>query len=82
MVKVRYFGNLVQRIETKEETYEAKNINQLLKAIKAKHGEEIYKIAKTSHIIINEENAAFNGGFKAKLTEGDTVKFLPICGGG
>ncbi len=82
MIKVRYFGNLAQRTELKEETYDVKNVNELLKEIKTKYGEEIFKIAKTSHIIINEENAAFKGGFKAKLIEGDTVKFLPICGGG
>ncbi len=82
MIKVRYFGNLAQKVETKEEDFEAKNINALLKNIKSKHGDEIFQIAKTSHIIINEENAAFKGGFKAKLNSGDTVKFLPICGGG
>lgn len=82
MVKVRYFGNLAQKTQIKEELFDATNINALLKLIKSKYGSDIFKIAKTSHIVINNENAAANGGFKAKLQNDDTIKFLPICGGG
>lgn len=82
MIKVIYFGNLAQKTRTKEDTFEAKSLNQLLGKIKTKYGKEIYKDAKTSHIIINEDNAAFVGGFASKLQDGDSIKFLPICAGG
>lgn len=82
MVKVRYFGNLAHQTNLKEEFFEANSMKSLLKAIKVKYGSEVHKNAKASLIVINENNAADTGGFNAKLKDDDTVKFLPICGGG
>ncbi len=82
MAKVVYFGRLKKLTGEKEEILSGDDIKGLLKSIKEKHGEEIYKMAKSSHIIVNEENATTLAGFKTKLDSEDMVKFLPVCGGG
>ncbi len=82
MAKVIYFGNLKKLTETKEENLDGEDIKAVLKAIKDKYGKETYKIAKTSHIVVNEENASSLSGFKTKIGAEDIVRFLPVCGGG
>ncbi|MFV0440880.1 MAG: MoaD/ThiS family protein [Lachnospirales bacterium] len=82
MVRARYFGILAQKIGKKEEDFQVTDVSDILKMIKKEYGKEIHKIAKTSHIVVNEENAAYLKGFKTKLCDGDVVRFLPICGGG
>ncbi len=79
---VKYYGNLVRRTNCKEEDLKADNIKDLLLAVKEKHGDEVFKIAKVSHILVNDTNARSMAGFKTKLEASDIVKFLPVCGGG
>lgn len=82
MIKARYFGNLAHKTKVKEEFFNVENISELLTEIKKKYGKEIHGIAKSSYIIVNEENAANLKGYKTKLVSGDVVRLLPICGGG
>ncbi len=79
---VKYYGNLVRRTNCKEEDLTADNVKDLLAVVKEKHGDEVFKIAKVSHILINDANARSMNGFKTKLEKDDIVKFLPVCGGG
>ncbi len=79
---VRYYGNLVKRTNCKEEELFADNVKDLLNVVKEKHGDEVFKIAKVSHILVNDMNARSISGFKTKLEKDDVVKFLPVCGGG
>ncbi len=81
-MKVKYYAKLAKMAKKKEERIEAKNVKKLLSEIEKKYGKDAYKIAKTSHILINDETCASMGGFKAKLTSNDIVRFLPVCGGG
>ena len=82
VVKVVYFGSLAQLTGKKEETVDASTVSKVLRYLKKSYGVETYKQAKTSHIIVNGENAALRGGFGMRLQEKDVVRFLPICGGG
>ncbi len=82
MANVVYFGRLKKLTGEKEEKLGGTDVKDLLKSIKGKHGDEVYNMAKSSHIIVNEENATTLAGFKTKLDAEDIVKFLPVCGGG
>lgn len=82
MITVRYYGKLSRKTGTGEECLEAGTLSQLLKEIKRRYGTEVYKEARRSNIVVNGENAGSRGGYALKLNSGDTVLFLPICGGG
>ncbi len=82
MAQVIYVGLLVRKAGTKTENFSAKNVKELLKLIEQKHGKEIYKMAKSSNILVNEKDAGNIDGYKTRLIDTDIVKFLPICGGG
>ncbi len=81
-MQVKYYGNLINKTNCKEEEVFAESIKDLLSVIRKKYGDEAFKIAKVSHILVNDSNARSMAGFKTKLEASDTVKFLPVCGGG
>ncbi len=81
-MQIKYYGNLVRRTNCKEEELNASDVKELLNAVKERHGDEVFKIAKVSHILVNDTNARSINGFKTKLEKDDIVKFLPVCGGG
>ncbi len=66
-MQVKYYGNLVRRTNCKEEDLSADNVKDLLAAVKDRHGDEVFKIAKVSHILVNDTNARSLNGFKTKL---------------
>ncbi len=82
MVLVKYYGVLITTTDCNEEQFEARNIKELLKAIREKYGEEIYKQAKMSYILVNGVSASNLNGYQTKLKADDAVQFLPVCGGG
>ncbi len=82
MLKVKYYGLLSSKIDKKEDVFEATTVNELLKEIKRKYNIEVYKIAKSSLILINDQNAGKLKGYKTKLKSGDIIKILPVCAGG
>ncbi len=79
---IKYYAKLAKITGKKEEKLEASSVKKLLSEIDKMYGKEAYKIAKTCHIVINEDTCASLGGFKAKLSSSDIVRFLPVCGGG
>ncbi len=83
MINLKYLGPLYKKTGKKEDEFEkVNNIKALLNEIKKKYDNETYKIAKSSLILINGENIGNEDGFKTKLSDGDVVKFVPVCGGG
>lgn len=64
------------------ELLEGGSVSAVLKEIKKRHGPEACKAAKTSHILVNGENAGLYGGYGMKVKDGDEVTFFPVCGGG
>ncbi len=82
MASVIYAGILKQKTGVKTEEIDGVDLVTLLKNIKKQYNSEIYKLAKSSLILVNEVNAGNINGYKTKLTKDDIVKFLPVCGGG
>ncbi len=82
MAMIKYYGMLVNISKVEAEEFDCKKVSSLLKMFKAKYGNEFYKSAKMSYILINDVNASTLNGYNTKLSEGDIVKFLPVCGGG
>ncbi len=81
-MQVKYYGNLVRIANCKEEVLDASDVKELLSVIRTRHGDEVFKNAKSSHILVNDTNARSIDGYKTKLSKEDIVKFLPVCGGG
>ncbi len=82
MVRVKYIGKMSKFTNVKEEEFTVNNLKELLEALKKMYGKEVYKIAKGSNIVINEQFAGDINGFNTKLNDGDIVKFFPVCCGG
>ncbi len=82
MASVIYAGILKQKTGVKNEEIEGNDLASLLKNIKKKYNNEVYRLAKSSLILVNEVSAGNINGYKTKLSKEDIVKFLPVCGGG
>lgn len=82
MIKVTYYGDLARKTGAMVEYLEGESVSEILKAMKKRHGADVYKTAKRSHILVNGENAGLYGGYRMKIKEGDEVVIFPVCGGG
>ena len=82
MIKVIYRGQYKQYLRCDTEYYEANNIKELLRHIKHKHGNKIYKFLKQGHIALNDKSINLLSRYATKLQDGDTVIIMPICCGG
>lgn len=82
MAQTVYVGMLAKKTGTKTENIAAKSVKDLLREIEKKYGREVYKMAKSSSILVNEKDAGNMDGYSTKILDSDIVKFLPICGGG
>jgi len=81
-VQVKYRGQLAAIAGTQIETYEAQNVEALLKSIGKRHGHKTEKAARSMLITLNGESILLLKLYKTILSEGDTISFFPICGGG
>ena len=81
-VTVRCRGYLEELTHAREETVSAKTVHDVLRHIKAAHGKDAVKAAKCMIVTINADSIQMHNGWKSKLSDGDTVEFFPLCGGG
>lgn len=81
-VTVTYKSDLAELVGTSLEHYDAKTIKDVLHQIKARHGKEAYKLAKTLLITVNGLSIQMKHHFSTRLDEGDTVGFFPLAAGG
>lgn len=82
MITLNYRGELSALTGTPSEVIDAETIVEVLTFIRKTHGRAAYKEAKRMLITVNNTSILISSGFKTPLTDGDTVAFLPICGGG
>ncbi len=82
MVNVKYHGILIKLTGKKEEEYSSKKLKDLLSEVKKRYGQDAYKYAKMSYIMINDQNAGSLKAYNTPLSDGDIVELLPVCGGG
>jgi len=82
MITAEYRGELAALCSRRSEELDAANINDVLRHIKKTYGAETYKNAKRMLITVDGESILLLQAFKTKLSDGQRVSFLPICGGG
>jgi molybdopterin synthase sulfur carrier subunit len=81
-VLVKYRSTLVSLTGTAEETFDARNVEDVLKEIGKRHNRAAEKAARTMIIALNGENVLLLKRYKTALSAGDTVSFFPLCAGG
>jgi len=81
-INVCYRAALAEMTGKKEETIDAATVRDVLAHIKKTYGAQANQAAKRMLIAVDNDSIQLHGGFGAKLAEGMTVRFMPICGGG
>ncbi len=81
-ITAHYKSDLAELTGVSSESYEAKNIRELLEHIKARHGKDAYKLAKTLLITVNGLSIQKKKHYATQLAEGDTVGFYALAAGG
>jgi len=81
-VTVRYRGYLETLTCTRGEPLSAKTAHDVIRHIKAVYGTDAAKAAKSMLATINGDSILMHNAWKSKLSDGDTVEFFPLCGGG
>ena len=79
---MKYRGHLSALIGTAEETYDAENVEDLLRSLRKRHNREAEKAARAMLIALNGENILLLKRYKTILSDGDTISFFPLCAGG
>jgi molybdopterin synthase sulfur carrier subunit len=81
-VLVKYRGHLAALTGIAEETFEAADVEDVLRAIRKVHGPEAEKAARAMLIALNGESILLLKRFKTAVKEGDVISFFPLCAGG
>ena len=82
MITVEYYGPLRRLIGLQEERLSVSKVTELLEELRRRYGYEACQEAARSFILINGNNIALLDGLKTSLQQGDTVKIIPLAGGG
>ncbi|MCL2508457.1 MAG: MoaD/ThiS family protein [Oscillospiraceae bacterium] len=81
-VTVRYRGQLAVLTGVGSEALNADTVRDIIKRITDIGGAEAGKLAKAMLIVVDGESISLRKGLATRLRDGETVQFLPICGGG
>ena len=81
-ITVKYRGELSELTGVSAESISAATVSDVLKHIKKGYGADACKSAKRMLIAVNGKSILLLKNEKTVLYDGDTVSFLPICGGG
>ena len=81
-VTIKYRGELAELTGVSDDNLEAASVSDVLKHIKKTYGNDAFKEAKRMVIAVNGKSILLLKNEKTALAKGDTVTFLPICGGG
>lgn len=82
MVELKYHGDMRTLTKKDSEKCEAENIKDVFSYLKITYGSSCAKEAKKMLIALNGTSIELKEGFKTHLSDGDSVSFLPVCGGG
>ena len=81
-VHVYYRAALAEMTGKNEELMEASTVRGVLGHIRKAYGAGAHQAAKRMLIAVDNDSILLHKGFDTKLSEGMTVRFMPICGGG
>ena len=82
MINIEYRGELYDICSIRNEQIDVKNVSEALKYIGKKYGSPAKKEAKKMLIVIDGTSINMKQHYKTELLDGQTLSFLPICGGG
>lgn len=82
MIKVEYRAEMFTICKVQSEEMDVKNVAEAIKFIEKKYGKEAKKEAKKMLIVVDGTSINLQKHFKTELKDGQTLSFLPICGGG
>ena len=82
MVEVEYRAEMFAICKVKREEMDVKTVAEAIKFIEKKYGKEAKKEAKKMLIVVDGTSINLQKHFKTELKDGQTLSFLPICGGG
>ena len=81
-ITVKYRGNLLEYTQVPFETLHVSSVKEVLQHIKNTYGKAAEKEARRMLISVNGKSILLMNNHKTALQNGDTVSFVPICGGG
>jgi molybdopterin synthase sulfur carrier subunit len=81
-ISVKYRGQLAALTGAGEESFDAPNVEALLRSLRERHGREAEKQARAMLIAVNGESIVLLQRYKTALKEGDEISFFPLCAGG
>lgn len=82
MITIKYYAPIRGITGVTEETLNAASVNDVVKHIKTVYGKAAQKAARSALVVVNDVSIGQLAEWKTKLTDGDVVGFLPLCGGG
>lgn len=82
MKTIRYYAPIRAIVKKESEETELSTVKDVLNYVKGAYGKEAYLAAKSALIVVNDVSIGLYHGVKTKLSDGDVVGFLPVCGGG
>ena len=82
MAVIKYYAPIRATVGKETETIEADTVSEIVSAIRKQYGKTAEKQARSALIVVNDISVNLLSGMKTKVTDTDTVGFLPVCGGG
>ena len=82
MKTIRDYAPLRGIIKKESEETELSSVKDVLRYIEKTYGKEASVYAKSALIVVNDLSISLLQSEKTPLNDGDTVGFLPVCGGG
>ena len=81
-VTVKYRGSLLKYTQVSSEILNVSSVKEVLQHIKTTYGKPAETEARRMLISVNGKSILLLRNHKTALQNGDTVSFIPICGGG
>lgn len=82
MKTIRYYAPLRGIVKKESEETGLASVKEVLGYIKQAYGKEAHAAAKSALIVVNDVSIGLYQGKKTPLSDGDTIGFLPVSGGG
>ena len=81
-IRVKYRGQLAALTGVPEETFEAEDVEGVLRILGKRHGRGAERTARSMLIALNGESILLLRRYKTPLKDGDVLGFFPLCAGG